>query len=50
MYDPELYRAKDEVERWRARPDPRARALLRESGAVDEDALERIEDEVMAEV
>jgi pyruvate dehydrogenase E1 component alpha subunit len=49
MYDPELYRAKDEVERWRTRdPIPALAALLRESGV--ENALERIEGEVTAEV
>jgi pyruvate dehydrogenase E1 component alpha subunit len=50
MYDPELYRPKDEVERWRSRdPIPALAALLRESG-VAENALERIEGEVTAAV
>jgi pyruvate dehydrogenase E1 component alpha subunit len=51
MYDPELYRSKDEVERWRQRdPIPAAAAMLREDGAVDDEALEQIEAEVAAEV
>jgi pyruvate dehydrogenase E1 component alpha subunit len=51
MYDPEFYRSKEEVERWRLRdPIPAAAALLREDGAVDDAALDRIEAEVMAEV
>ncbi|MEX2182984.1 MAG: pyruvate dehydrogenase (acetyl-transferring) E1 component subunit alpha [Chloroflexota bacterium] len=51
MYDPELYRSKDEVAAWRERdPIPVVEAMLREDGAVDDEALARIEADVMAEV
>ena len=51
MYDPELYRSKDEVERWKAR-DPIASlgAALKEAGTLDDAAFERMDAEVMAEV
>lgn len=51
MFDPELYRAKDEVEAWKDR-DPIATfdARLREAGLLDDDALEAIEREVADEV
>lgn len=51
MYDPELYRPKEEVERWRAR-DPLATfpTRLREWGLVDEDELRRCEAAAAAEV
>jgi len=51
MYDPELYRSKDEVERWKAR-DPIAslRAALKEAGILDDAAFERMDAGVMAEV
>jgi pyruvate dehydrogenase E1 component alpha subunit len=51
MYDAELYRGKDEVERWKER-DPIATfaARLREDGALDDAARAGIEREVTAEV
>jgi pyruvate dehydrogenase E1 component alpha subunit len=51
MYDPELYRSKEEVERWKQR-DPIALEVrrLREAGAVDDAALAALEREVAAEV
>jgi pyruvate dehydrogenase E1 component alpha subunit len=50
MYDPELYRSKDEVEQWKRRdPIPALEARLREEGVGDE-AFRRIEDDVTAEV
>jgi TPP-dependent pyruvate/acetoin dehydrogenase alpha subunit len=51
MYDPERYRDKAEVERWRGR-DP-LRVLgdrLREGGALDDAGLAEMEREVAAEV
>ena len=51
MYDPELYRPKEEVERWRTR-DPLATfpALLREWGLVGDDEIRQLEAGVAAEV
>jgi pyruvate dehydrogenase E1 component alpha subunit len=51
MYDPQLYRSKDEVEEWKKR-DPIATfdARLREQQLVTGDDLKRIEDDVAAEV
>jgi TPP-dependent pyruvate/acetoin dehydrogenase alpha subunit len=51
MYDPELYRPKEEVERWRTR-DPLATfpALLREWGLVGDDEIRQLEAAVAAEV
>jgi pyruvate dehydrogenase E1 component alpha subunit len=51
MYDPELYRSKDEVERWRQRdPIPALAARLTEAGALDGEALQRLEEQVAAEI
>ena len=51
MYDPDLYRSKDEVEGWKARdPIGRFTANLRERGLVDDAALAAIESSVAAEV
>jgi pyruvate dehydrogenase E1 component alpha subunit len=51
MYDPELYRSKDEVERWRQRdPIPALEARLRSDGLLDDEEVARIEAEVAAEV
>ena len=51
MYDPELYRTKEEVEQWKAR-DPIAGlvARLRDAGHVDEPGLAAIEASVAAEI
>jgi pyruvate dehydrogenase E1 component alpha subunit len=51
MYDPDLYRGKEEIERWRAR-DPIAlfEALLREHALLDDADLEVIEKEVTTEI
>ena len=51
MYDPDRYRDKAEIERWRAR-DPLllAAARLAESGLADDAALARLDDAVIAEV
>jgi pyruvate dehydrogenase E1 component alpha subunit len=51
MYDPELYRDKAEVEEWKQRdPIPALAGVLREAGALDDAALERLDAEVAAEV
>jgi TPP-dependent pyruvate/acetoin dehydrogenase alpha subunit len=51
MYDPELYRSKEEVERWKARdPIPALEARLRAAGFLDDAARARIEAEVAAEI
>jgi len=51
MYDPELYRSKEEVERWKKRdPIPAWEARLREAGALDDAGRARIESEVAAEI
>ncbi len=49
MYDPELYRAKDEVAWWRER-DPIERVVerLKASGELDDDQLDSIESDVQA--
>ncbi|HUZ03439.1 MAG TPA: pyruvate dehydrogenase (acetyl-transferring) E1 component subunit alpha [Thermomicrobiaceae bacterium] len=51
LYDPELYRDRDEVERWKAR-DPIAlfAGALREQGLLDDEAMARLEDDVAAEI
>jgi pyruvate dehydrogenase E1 component alpha subunit len=51
MYDPELYRSKEEVERWKAR-DPIAlfEALCRERGLLGDEDLARIAADAEAEV
>jgi pyruvate dehydrogenase E1 component alpha subunit len=51
MYDPDLYRTKDEIERWKERdPIPALTARLSAAGALDADALARLEAEVAAEI
>jgi pyruvate dehydrogenase E1 component alpha subunit len=51
MYDPERYRDKEEVDRWRARdPIGAVVARLRAAGLLDDDMLARIEGQVAAEV
>lgn len=51
MFDPELYRSKDEVEEWKKR-DPLVlfERHLREAGIVDDALLEALEAEVAAEI
>jgi pyruvate dehydrogenase E1 component subunit alpha len=51
MYDPELYRSKDEVAHWRERdPIELFANRLREDGLLDDDTLAALENEVAAEV
>jgi pyruvate dehydrogenase E1 component alpha subunit len=51
MYDPDLYRDPEEVASWRERdPIPTLTAALREQGALDDDEVKRIEDEISAEI
>ena len=51
MFDAQLYRNKDEIERWRARdPIRRLQAWLEENGLIDQDDLARIEAEIRSEV
>ena len=51
MADPDLYRTKDEIERWKHR-DPIAdfEALLREAGLLEDEDLARLETEIAAEL
>jgi TPP-dependent pyruvate/acetoin dehydrogenase alpha subunit len=51
MYDPELYRSKEEVEAWKARdPIPALEARLRADGSIDEEGLARTEEMVASEI
>jgi pyruvate dehydrogenase E1 component alpha subunit len=51
MFDPELYRTKQEVEEWKKRdPIPNFSVLLKEQGLLKEEDLEPIEAEVEAEI
>jgi len=51
MYDPDLYRDKAEIERWRARdPIPALTEALSAAGALGEEERERMEEEVAAEI
>jgi pyruvate dehydrogenase E1 component alpha subunit len=51
MYDPERYRAKEEVEVWRARdPITQLAATLRAAGSLDDDAWEAMEREIADEL
>jgi TPP-dependent pyruvate/acetoin dehydrogenase alpha subunit len=51
MYDPELYRSKDEVDRWRERdPIPAFEARCRDAGLVTDDDLATIEEEIATEI
>ncbi len=51
MFDPQLYRDKQEVEEWKKRdPILTYGAHLRELGLLDDDVLKGIEDDVAAEV
>ncbi len=51
MYDPDLYRTRDEVEAWKRRdPIPALARALQEAGELGEDGLAQIEAEVAAEI
>ncbi len=51
MYDPDRYRAREEIERWRERdPIPALTEELKARGLLDDAGLERIEAEVAAEI
>ena len=51
MYDPELYRSREEVERWKERdPIPALSDALQQAGVLDTATLEQMEAEVVAEV
>jgi pyruvate dehydrogenase E1 component alpha subunit len=51
MYDPELYRSREEVERWKERdPIPALSAALQEAGLLDSATLEQMEAEILAEI
>ena len=51
MYDPELYRSKEEVAAWRERdPIPALAGTLRESGLLSEPDQDALESEIAAEV
>ena len=51
MYDPELYRSKDEVALWRERdPISTFEAALREAGLVDDAQLATLESDIAAEI
>jgi pyruvate dehydrogenase E1 component alpha subunit len=51
MFDPQLYRDKQEVEEWKKRdPIPNFQQLLREQELLTDDDLKRIEDELAAEI
>ena len=51
MFDPELYRSKEEVESWKDRdPIEVFRARLEAAGTLSEEMMARLEDEVSKEV
>ena len=51
MFDPQLYRAKDEVETWRKKgPIVRFQGWLQDSGLIQQDEITRIEAEAEAEI
>src|SRR6185369_13993761 len=51
MYDPDLYRTKDEIEQWKARdPITRFTAVLRERGILADGDLATLETSVAVEV
>ncbi|MBI2999190.1 MAG: pyruvate dehydrogenase (acetyl-transferring) E1 component subunit alpha [Deltaproteobacteria bacterium] len=51
MYDPELYRTKEEVEVWKKRdPIPNFAASLKQQGLLQDEDLARMEEEVAAEI
>lgn len=51
MYDPDLYRSREEIEQWRARDPIDAQVgVLREAGVLDDDGLGALRDEARATV
>jgi pyruvate dehydrogenase E1 component alpha subunit len=51
MYDPELYRSKEEVERWKERdPIPTLTRVLQEAGLIEDAELEEMEAEIAREI
>ncbi|HSL24957.1 MAG TPA: pyruvate dehydrogenase (acetyl-transferring) E1 component subunit alpha [Acidimicrobiia bacterium] len=51
MFDPELYRGKDEIEQWKLRdPIESWRSILSEQGLLSDDEWNQMEEEVRAEV
>lgn len=51
MFDPQFYRAKDEIEQWRKRdPIPRLTDWMRQAGMIHEDEISAIEEDVKKEV
>jgi pyruvate dehydrogenase E1 component alpha subunit len=51
MYDPDLYRSKDEVEEWRARdPIPALVTVLTEAGMLEQAEVEQMEREIAEEI
>jgi pyruvate dehydrogenase E1 component alpha subunit len=51
MYDPQLYRTKEEIEEWKQRdPISLFDARMRESGMLTDDDLKQLEEEVAAEI
>ena len=51
MYDPELYRTKEEVEVWKKRdPIPNFATLLKGQGLLNDEELTRMEEEIAAEI
>ncbi len=51
MFDPELYRSKEEVAEWKKRdPIPLLAARMREAGMLDDEGMEALESEVADEV
>ncbi|MDF3292605.1 pyruvate dehydrogenase (acetyl-transferring) E1 component subunit alpha [Streptomyces silvisoli] len=51
MYDPDRYRSKEEIEKWRARdPIPALTQRMRDDGELDDAALADLENQVTAEI
>jgi pyruvate dehydrogenase E1 component alpha subunit len=51
MYDPELYRSKDEVDRWKEQdPIPAFRARCAGAGLLSDDEIASLEDDITAEI